>query len=121
MGPLPREQTLCLLRQAEAVVLPSQVDNLANTVIESLALGIPVIGTRGASIDELVEEGVTGHLVELGDVEGLAQALANMWHRKSPLTKRLKWQSKILDDMNPDAAAANLIQLCGRQAHGINQ
>jgi len=50
-----------------------------HTVIESLAFGVPVWGSHGASIDELVNEGRTGHLVAIGDVEGLADVLIKMW------------------------------------------
>src|SRR4029078_1183319 len=72
-GPVRRAELQVILRKAECSVLPSQVDNLPNTVIESLMNGIPVIGTRGASVDELVEDGVNGHLGPVGDSDALAQ------------------------------------------------
>src|SRR5262249_27824530 len=100
-GPLARTDLYQVLRNAEAAMLPSQVDNLPNTVIESLSLGIPVLGSRGASIDELIEEGVTGHLVDLGDVNGLARTLAKMWNKQTPVVKGFKWASEILNEMNP--------------------
>ena len=111
-GPLPRAELYSILQRAEVAVLPSQVDNLPNTVIESLSLGIPVLGSRGASIDELVEEGRTGHLVELGDVHGLAETLVKMWLKRSPVAKGFTWQSAIADEMNPQQAVANLVKLC---------
>src|SRR5262249_31010112 len=49
-GPLDRSTIAYLVQKADAAVLPSEVDNLPNTVIESLAQGIPVIGTRNSSI-----------------------------------------------------------------------
>jgi len=111
-GPLPRPQLYAVLRRADAAVLPSQVDNLPNTVIESLSLGIPVLGSRGASIDELVEEGKTGHLVELGNVDDLAKALARLWLKNSPVSKGFIWRSKIADEMKPEQALANFLRLC---------
>jgi glycosyltransferase involved in cell wall biosynthesis len=119
-GPLRRAALYSVLQESEVAVLPSQVDNLPNTVIESLSLGIPVLGSRGASIDELVEEGVSGHLVELGDVQGLARALTKMWNRKTPVSKGFKWKSEILNEMNPEAAVANLVRLCRLQAADSN-
>lgn len=113
-GPLPRSQTYAILQRAEAAVLPSQVDNLPNTVIESLMLGVPVLGTRGASIDELVEEGITGHLVEPGDVRGLAAALIRLWTKQTPVKTGFSWQSKITEEMQPERAVANLISLAGK-------
>lgn len=110
-GPLPRPQLYEILRRADAAVLPSQVDNLPNTVIESLSLGVPVLGSRGASIDELVDEGQTGHLVELGNVNDLAKTLACMWLRRSPILGGFTWQCKITDEMKPEEAVANLLAL----------
>lgn len=108
---LARPELYALLERADAAVLPSQVDNLPNTVIESLLFGIPVVGSRGASIDELVEEGRTGHLVPLGDVRGLAKALTMMWLGNSPVSKGFKWHSQIADEMRPERAVANLVEL----------
>lgn len=97
--------------QADAAVLPSLVDNLPNTVIESLLLGIPVLGSRGASIDEIVEEGRSGHLVDLGDVHGLADAMIKMWRGESPVVKGFKWDSNIAKEMQPHHAVAKIIEL----------
>ena len=79
LGPLPRPELYRVVAGAEAAVLPSRVDNLPNTVIESLALGVPVIGTDGASIDELVTDGVNGLLVPVGDANVLAAAMLDAW------------------------------------------
>jgi glycosyltransferase involved in cell wall biosynthesis len=115
-GPLPRANLYAVLQGADAAVLPSQVDNLPNTVIESLMFGIPVLGSRGASIDELVEEGRTGHLVALGDVSGLANTLVRMWLKQTPVTKPFVWDSDISREMRPERAVANLIALVEQPA-----
>jgi glycogen synthase len=108
-GPLAKPQMYAVLQLADAAVLPSQVDNLPNTVIESLMFGIPVLGSRGASIDELIEEGRTGHLVALGDVDGLAETLVKMWLGESPVSKGFEWNSGIANEMRPQRAVANLM------------
>ena len=95
-----------VLARAEAAVLPSQVDNLPNTVIESLLFGVPVVGSRGASIDELVEEGRTGYLVRVGDVVSLAEALVRVWQGLGAVTKGFKWTSAIREEMLPSKPSA---------------
>jgi glycogen synthase len=109
--PLDRPEMYAVLKRADAAVLPSQADNLPNTVIESLVFGIPVLGSRGASIDELVEEGRTGHLVALGDVQGLAEALVKMWFKQTEVSKGFKWDSAVYEEMQPRRAVANLVGL----------
>ncbi|MGG7036723.1 MAG: glycosyltransferase family 4 protein, partial [Flavobacterium sp.] len=108
---LVKNELYAALKNAEVSVLPSRVDNLPNTVVESLFLGIPVIGSNGASIDELVEPLRNGALVEIGDVEQLAGAMMDAW------TKNKNWlpngfqKTKVLNDFNPDIAGENIIKL----------
>lgn len=110
-GPLKKPDVYAVLFRADAAVLPSQVDNLPNTVIESLMFGIPVVGTRGASIDELVEDGIDGHLVPLGDAESLGEVLASVWLGKSPVRKGFLWRSRTTQEMTPERAMENLLSL----------
>jgi glycosyltransferase involved in cell wall biosynthesis len=110
-GPLDRVVLTSVLRGAEASVLPSQVDNLPNTVIESLSSGIPVIGTRGASIDELVDDGATGRLIAYGDHDALARAMAEYWTDSASRPRGFIWPGRYRSDMTPAAALANFLAL----------
>lgn len=62
-----------LVLASRATVLPSWQEGLSRAVLESLALGVPVIGTRIRGIADLVQDD-GGLLVEPGDVDGLAAA-----------------------------------------------
>jgi colanic acid/amylovoran biosynthesis glycosyltransferase len=61
--------------KARALVLPSFAEGLPVVIMESLALGRPVISTYIAGIPELVEPGECGWLVPAGSVDALAQAM----------------------------------------------
>jgi glycogen synthase len=118
-GEVPKPQLYAVLAQADAAVLPSQVDNLPNTVIESLLFGVPVIGSRHASIDELVEEGRTGYLVPLGDAATLAETLVRVWQGLGPVKKGFEWTSAIREQMRPEEAVGRLLELAEiTAAHG---
>lgn len=112
--PLAKPELYAVLRRADATVLPSMADNLPNTVIESLTLGVPVIGTQGASIDELVEDGLTGELVPPGDVQGLAAAMIRFWRGESAVRKGFTWAGDAVNEMQPQRAVENLLKLAGR-------
>jgi glycosyltransferase involved in cell wall biosynthesis len=116
MQPLSKPDLYALLQRAEASVLPSLADNLPNTVIESLTLGIPVIGTRGASIDELIEPGVTGELVSPGNVEELASAIVRIWRGQSAARKGFAWRGELAKEMQPEKAVENFLKLTGHYA-----
>ena len=44
-----------------------------------MALGKPVIGTRGASFEEMLDEGKTGFLVSPGSATELAEKVIEAW------------------------------------------
>ncbi len=69
------------LMRAAAFVLPCRVaangdlDGIPVAIMEAMAAGVPVVTSRLSGIPELVEDGVTGHLAEPGDVASLVAAL----------------------------------------------
>ena len=67
------------VRSARASVLASEwYENAPVSVLESYALGTPVIGARIGGITELIREGETGFSFASGDVEELAAVLARV-------------------------------------------
>lgn len=58
------------------LVLPSYREGFPNVVLEASAAGLSTIGYRSTGVRDAVVDGETGELVETGDVEGLAQAIA---------------------------------------------
>ncbi len=111
LGLLEKAQLYRVLQGAVASVLPSRIDNLPNTVIESLALGIPVIGSDGASIDELVEHGASGWLVPIGDVDALAEAMVVAWRGEADWLGPGFTPPARLEEMRPDRAVQAFLEL----------
>jgi glycosyltransferase involved in cell wall biosynthesis len=72
---IARPRLFGVIRHARLVVLPSLFENVSNAALESMALGRPVIGTRGTAFEELIEDGVTGWLTEPGDPGALARTI----------------------------------------------
>jgi len=67
-----------LVQEASFTVIPSEwYENCPMSVIESLALGTPVIGSRIGGIPELVRDGVTGFTFTPGDSKDLSAKIKN--------------------------------------------
>jgi glycosyltransferase involved in cell wall biosynthesis len=64
-----------LYSSADAYVLPSLQDNLPNTVMESLACGLPVVGFSIGGVPEMVTHGVSGYLAEVKNSLSLATGI----------------------------------------------
>jgi N-acetyl-alpha-D-glucosaminyl L-malate synthase BshA len=61
-----------LLSCADLFLLPSEQESFGLVALEALASGVPVVGTDGSGISEVVDDGETGALHPVGDVAGMA-------------------------------------------------
>jgi glycosyltransferase involved in cell wall biosynthesis len=75
-GPLSHDDVPGVLAALDVLCCPSTgFENGPTVAIEAIAAGTPVIGTRLGNLAELIEDGVTGRLVEPADDADLARAL----------------------------------------------
>ena len=66
-----------LIRASIAILLTSHQEGLPRSIMEALCLATPVIGTKIRGIQDLLADNC-GLLVDVGDIEALAQAMARM-------------------------------------------
>lgn len=73
------ENLYSAIRQARAVILPSEwYENAPISVLESYALGVPVIGADIGGINELIQHERTGLIFKSGSVDGLTAAISKL-------------------------------------------
>ena len=83
-GVLPPAEIAAFMRQVRGFVQHSLVapdgdrEGSPVAVMEAQLSGLPVVATRHAGIPEVVIEGITGLLVDEGDVQGMANAMAQL-------------------------------------------
>lgn len=70
-----QDSSTALLKQVDAVVVPSDGEPFSMIALEALFAGVPVIATRGGGPEDFIMEGQNGWLVPAGDAVALADRL----------------------------------------------
>jgi glycosyltransferase involved in cell wall biosynthesis len=86
--PGARHDVADVLRSLDLFVLPSQAEGTSCTLQEAMACGLPVVATAVGGTPDLVNEGVTGHLVPPDDEAALAQALAQAFDQPDVVARQ---------------------------------
>ena len=71
------------------VLLPSRIDGRPNIVLESMAMGVPVVASNVGGLSELIDNGHNGFLCEIGDVKSFVFQIKQLLENKD-LYKQMK-------------------------------
>jgi glycosyltransferase involved in cell wall biosynthesis len=82
VGRVPHEEVPYYLRAADVFVLYSGYEGLPHIVLEAMATGVPVILSDKGGNREVVEDGVNGLLVPIGNQEKLKEAILRVLQDK---------------------------------------
>ncbi len=74
-----------LMRHLDVLVAPSYQEAFGTVLSEAMAVGVPVVATRVGGLAEVVNDGVTGRLVEPGDPNALAAAVLDVLERQAAM------------------------------------
>jgi glycosyltransferase involved in cell wall biosynthesis len=103
MGHLEFHELINILSRAKFSVLPSEVyENCPMAVLESMAMGKPVIGAKIGGIPELIIDGVDGFLFESGNSKDLSEKIS--WMINDPKRNKemgINARTKIEQKYNP--------------------
>jgi glycosyltransferase involved in cell wall biosynthesis len=118
-GARPHGEVAELLRKADVFALASELggksgrrDVIANVIVEAMATGLPVVASRIPGVEELVDDGVTGYLVQPNRADQLAAAIRRLADR--PDERRRLGQAarrRILQDFDSSKNVRLLAQL----------
>jgi len=82
--PLDHPELIPVIRNSQFVVLPSIIDNMPNTLLESIYLGKPAIIQCNSGNEEIIDNGYNGLIVN-NSVSDLANAIINLYNDNNAL------------------------------------
>jgi glycosyltransferase involved in cell wall biosynthesis len=76
LGHVSREEIGRMMGRCHAHVFPTLVEGFGRNIIEAMASGLPVVTTPHCAGPDLIEDGVTGFIVPIRDVDAICEKLA---------------------------------------------
>lgn len=70
------------LRNSQLFVLPSFREGMPRSIMEAMAIGRPVVASNCVGCKDMVDDGVTGFLSDVGDIEGFANRIIEIINNK---------------------------------------
>jgi len=118
-GPLPHAQMVQALRRMDLYVSTSYQEGMPNGVLEAMACALPVVATDADGTPDVVQDGVTGYLCPMGDLDTLVTRCRTLIARPALRQRmghagRLRVQQHFHPDQEATAVEAVLLQVCGR-------
>ena len=89
-----RQETLAYLPHLDIFAIPSLTDGCPNALLEAMSAGCAIVGSNADAIGEIIEDGVSGLLVNPANSPELAAALLYL-AKKPALRKQLGMAAKI--------------------------
>lgn len=76
LGEIPEAEPIT--SASDVALLPSESESFGLAALEAMACGVPVVATRAGGLPEVIQDGTTGFLHEVGDVDGMAADVARL-------------------------------------------
>jgi glycosyltransferase involved in cell wall biosynthesis len=98
LGRLNKEETISQMKQARALIFPSECyENFPLVIAEAFACGLPVIASRHGAVQEMVEEGKSGLMFTPSHTEELAARLNRFWSQPEEAIEMGKFARSVFE------------------------
>ena len=100
-----------VIENADFIVMPSIIDNFPNACIEAMALSRLVIGTDGASFEQLITDRKSGLLCKIGDAGDLLEKMETAADMDNQEKQKIGEQAKLrIMKLHPDIVVKKLVR-----------
>lgn len=76
-----------ILKTADLFLLPSEQESFGLAALEAMAVGVPVVSSNAGGIPEVNEDGVTGFVRPIGDIDSMANSAIDLLQNEEKLAQ----------------------------------
>ncbi len=101
-----------LLSIGDVFILPSEKESFGLAALEAMACEMPVIATRTGGLPELIKDGESGFLSEVGDVEKMTKDTLKLLSDSNKLAHfRANARKRAVDEFSSDKIVDQYVEL----------
>ncbi len=110
-----------LMKTADLFVFPSRWEGMPNVILEAMAAGLPIVSTAVEGIEDLIEDGVSGAIVPIGDDAELAARIEQLIEQPETRERYAIEASRAVEQCPTWDAVAERYQELYRELLGLEQ
>ena len=108
-----------LLAAADVFVFPSVYEGLGGSVLEAMAMRVPVVASHIPALSEVLDDGRAGELVPVGDPSALAQAIEHVLDHRDEAARMAERAERIFfERFTLERSAARMVELYDKVLEG---
>jgi glycosyltransferase involved in cell wall biosynthesis len=112
-GRVHRQQIVPIMDAHDLFVMPSRLEGFGMVFVEALARGLPCIGRRAFAMPELIDDGVTGAIVDSLDPKDVAEAIRRTLASDEIYAEVERQADQVATRFSWDQTAARVIKIIG--------
>ena len=95
----------------DVAVLSSQWEGMPRAVVEAAAASVPIVASDVGAVHELIDDGISGRLLPVGDVAAMADALADAYDRPEAYRNMAEVAQRRAEAFSADRMRRELVEL----------
>lgn len=110
LGRIRREEMQYVYPSCDVLVLPSLYEPFGNVVLEAMASGLPVIGSKIGGMADMISHGQTGYHIEPGNAQQISRYLRRLLTDKELRVKMCGAARHVAEERYDDMAVARKVE-----------
>lgn len=97
-------------KKADVLIMPSLYEGLSLTIFEAMSVGLPVIATKNAGVENIIQDGKEGFVIESNDIDAIKNKIEWFCSHKTKIPEMGKQARKLAEKYTWENYKKNLVE-----------